>query len=141
VDRRSVVVDMTFESPDSGVIIEEDVYLSVAHNQAKLAYPSVGAWIEQNSEDGGDVPPPAPIADRKDLQENILIQDRVARALLAKRLESGALEFDKREGLIKWDGDTIKEITLERRYVTFESHIHRTIRDRPSSSTEIEQLN
>ena len=43
-DRPAVVVDMTMNG--EGEIRSAEVYLATVHNHAKLAYPSVGAWLE-----------------------------------------------------------------------------------------------
>jgi exoribonuclease R len=51
VDRSAVVVEMTISK--DGTIGESSIYQATVRNRAKLAYPSVGAWLE------GDAPPPA----------------------------------------------------------------------------------
>ena len=47
-DRLAVVVDTVVD--DEGVAGESSVYPAVVRNQAKLAYPSVGAWLEDRGE-------------------------------------------------------------------------------------------
>ena len=44
VDRSAVVVEMTVSN--DGAIRGSDIYLGTVRNRAKLAYPSVGAWLE-----------------------------------------------------------------------------------------------
>src|SRR3954465_730425 len=51
-DRAAVVVDLTVAA--NGTVRTSDVYLAVVRNQAKLAYPSAGAWLT------GEGPAPAP---------------------------------------------------------------------------------
>ena len=48
-DRLAVVVGMTVDA--GGAVVAEDVRRALVHNHAKLAYPSVGAWLEGNGAD------------------------------------------------------------------------------------------
>ena len=106
VDRPAVVVDMTLG--DDGEIRGADVYLALVHNHAKLAYGSVGAWLE------GGVPPPG-IQGVKGLDENLHRQDAAARVLKQSRHRRGALTLDTTEGRPIFDGDTVRDVAVHRR--------------------------
>jgi len=107
VDRPAVVVDMTIEA--DGSVRESQVYLAMVRNQAKLAYPSVGAWLE-----GQGAAPPALTA-VAGLAENLRQQDAIARALKASRHRRGALTLDTIEGRPVFDGDAVRDVAVIQR--------------------------
>jgi exoribonuclease-2 len=106
-DRQAVVVDMTIS--DDGVVRESDVYLAVVRNHAKLAYPSVGAWLE------GEGPSPHALNEVPGLADNLRQQDTIARALKQSRHRHGALTLDTIEGQPVFDGDAVRDVTVRRR--------------------------
>jgi len=106
-DRRAVVVDMAFDA--TGSIQESHVYLAVVRNHAKLAYPSVGAWLE------GEGPAPPALTAVAGLAENLRQQDTIARALKASRHRRGALTLDTVEGRPVFDGDAVRDVAAIRR--------------------------
>jgi exoribonuclease-2 len=106
-DRPAVVVDMTMS--DDGAIQASDIYLALVRNQAKLAYRSVGAWLE------GQEPPPPALAAVPGLADNIRQQDTAAQALKESRHRRGALTLDTIEGRPVFDGDSVRDVTAERR--------------------------
>ena len=106
-DRPAVVVDMTVSS--DGVVRGSEVYLALVRNQAKLAYPSVGAWLE------GDGPAPAPVAALPGLGDNLRQQEAAARALKALRHRRGALTLETLEGRAVFDGDAVRDVAAVRR--------------------------
>ena len=85
------------------------MYPAVVRNQAKLAYPSVGAWLEG----GGEVP--AAVSAVPGLADNLRIQDRLAQQLKARRHERGALELGTVEVRTEFDGDAVSGLVAERR--------------------------
>jgi VacB/RNase II family 3'-5' exoribonuclease len=106
-DRPAVVTEMVV-SPD-GVVRESDVFLALVRNHAKLAYPSVGAWLE------ADEAPPPRLAAVPGLADNLRQQDAAARALKASRHRRGALSLDTVEGRPVFDGDAVRDVTAVRR--------------------------
>lgn len=106
VDRPALVVEMTMS--DDG-IRESDIYLASVRNKAKLAYPSVGAWLE------GEAPPPPALAAVSGLADNLRRQDAAARALKGSRHRRGALTLDTIEGRPVFDGDNVRDVTAQRR--------------------------
>jgi VacB/RNase II family 3'-5' exoribonuclease len=107
VDRPAVVVDMTIE--EDGSIRESQVYLAMVRNRAKLAYPSVGAWLE------GEGPVPPALTAVAGLAENLRQQDAIARALKASRHRRGALTLDTVEGRAVFDGDVVRDVAVIQR--------------------------
>src|SRR5258708_17891948 len=73
-DRIAVVADMVFEG--EGALVSSDVYRARVRNRAKLAYRSVGAWLD------GEAPAPRRVTDTSGLDENLRLQDRVAQRLV-----------------------------------------------------------
>jgi VacB/RNase II family 3'-5' exoribonuclease len=104
-DRLAIVVEMTV-APD-GTIQAPDVYRAVVRNHAKLAYRTVGAWLAGQ----GALPPAA--AAVSGLGALLTLQDKAAQALSGRRLEEGALEFDRIEANAEFDGDTLREVRAE----------------------------
>jgi ribonuclease R len=102
-DRAAVVVDMTVNG--DGAIRGADVYLAMVRNRARLAYPSVGAWLESRA----PAPPALKMVDG--LEENLRRQDAAARALKQSRHRRGALTLDTIEGRAVFDGDTVRDVT------------------------------
>ena len=104
VDRAAVVVDMTVTA--DGAISAADVFLSVVRNRAKLAYPSVGAWLD------GDAPAPTGIETTPGLADNLRLQDVAARSLKESRHRRGALTLDTAEGKPVFAGNEIRDIAV-----------------------------
>jgi exoribonuclease-2 len=70
-----------------GEIGASDVYRSRVHNQAKLAYRGVAAWLD------GTAPMPRALARVPGLDAQIRLQDEVAQRLSARRHQHGALDI------------------------------------------------
>ena len=105
-DRLAVVIEMIIDS--DGSVKDSDIFRAHVRNHAKLAYNSVAAWLE------GGVTPEA-LAAVTGLGENLRIQDRVAQSLKAYRHVHGALDFETVEARPVFDGDTIRELNVEKR--------------------------
>lgn len=85
-DRLAIVVEITLG--EDGVLIGSDLYKAIVCNQAKLAYNSVAAWLEDRG------PLPEAIAAVEGLAENIRLQHQAAQKLKALRHMHGALDFE-----------------------------------------------
>jgi VacB/RNase II family 3'-5' exoribonuclease len=103
-DRLALVIEMIIT--EDGSLQDSDVYRAVVHNQAKLAYNSVAAWLENNG------PRPERIAAVNGLDQNLRLQDKVAQNLKAFRHLHGALNFQTIETSPLFDGDTIKDLAV-----------------------------
>jgi len=101
-DRLALVIDMTVAR--DGRVSGSDIYRATVRNKAKLAYNSVGAWLE-----GGASPPPK-VATVVGLDEQLRIQDRAAQAMRTLRHERGALSLDTIETCAVFDGDLIADL-------------------------------
>ena len=103
-DRLAIVIEVVVDGASPGSI--PNVYRAVVRNKAKLAYSSVGAWLEGKGE-----PPPA-IGVVPGLADNLRLQDTVAQRLRACRHEHGALELESLEVRARIEGDAV--VGLER---------------------------
>ncbi len=104
-DRPAIVIEMVID--DAGEVQYPDIYIASVHNYAKLAYRSVGAWLE-----GIGLVPEA-IKAAPALADNLRTQDRVAQKLKAKRHEHGALDLQTLEARPVFAGDMIKDLQVE----------------------------
>ena len=105
-DRLTVVIDMVVD--DGGAGGASSVYPAVVRNQAKLAYPSVGAWLEGRGE------MPAAVGAVPGLADNLRLQDQVAQRLKARRQER-ALELETVEVRTQFDGGMVSGLAAEKR--------------------------
>jgi len=101
-DRVAIVVEMAV-SPD-GSLHSTDVYRATVRNHAKLAYPSVGAWL------AGNAALPDAAAAVPGLDALLTLQDQAATLLSERRHEEGALEFDRVEADAEFDGETLRDV-------------------------------
>ncbi len=85
-DRLSVVIEFVVDA--QGRVGASDVYRAVVRNRAQLTYDAVGRWLQ------GAGPAPAKVADSRDLQAQLRLQDACAEALRAERHRHGALNIE-----------------------------------------------
>jgi VacB/RNase II family 3'-5' exoribonuclease len=104
-DRLAVAVDMTVEA--DGSVSRSEVYRAFVHNHAKLAYPSLGDWLE------GKGPLPAPAAKVPGMEEQLKIQDAAAQRLRALRHERGALGLETIQAKATFEDELIVGLTEE----------------------------
>ena len=83
-DRPSIVIE--FVAASDGTMRSHDVYLGRVENKAKLAYGSVGAWLDGRG--------PLPAAATAAVQAQLRLQDAAAQALRAERGRRGALSLE-----------------------------------------------
>ncbi|MGI8813151.1 MAG: RNB domain-containing ribonuclease [Pyrinomonadaceae bacterium] len=88
-DRLAIVVELMI-TPD-GDVPGNNVYRARLRNHAKLAYESVGEWLDENASE------PAKFAEIANLKEQIQLQHEAAKRLERFRKEKGALEFESIE--------------------------------------------
>lgn len=106
-DRLSIVIEMVMNT--DGSLQASDVYLAAVRNHAKLAYPSVGAWLQ------GDGAMPEAVAAVSGLAENLRLQDQAAQNMKSYRHAHGALSFETIEAKPVFEGDTISRLEFEHR--------------------------
>ncbi len=105
-ERLALVVEMLVDG--DGQVTSGQLRRAVVVNRAKLAYNAVAAWLE------GKSAPPAKVVAVAGLAENLQLQDRVAQALRARRLQHGALELETLEPRAVFDGDAVADLRLDR---------------------------
>ncbi len=106
-DRMAIIVESVVVDSKAGGT--SSIYRAVVRNQAKLAYSSVGAWLEGR---GGM---PAAIGAVAGLADNLRLQDQAAQRLKARRHESGALELETLQVRARFDGDALSGLVAEER--------------------------
>lgn len=104
-DRMAIVVEMQVDA--QGRIGSSKVSRASVRNRAKLAYSSVGPWLE------GSGPMPPAIANARGLEANLRIQDRVAQRLQAQRHEHGALLLESIEVRPEMKDDEVSALPAE----------------------------
>jgi VacB/RNase II family 3'-5' exoribonuclease len=104
-DRLAIVIEMVV-GPD-GSLQGSDICRAYVRNHAKLAYNSVAAWLDGS----GKIPEAA--AAVHELDENLLMQDRVAQKMKTFRHVQGALSLDTIEARPVFDGDEIRDLEVE----------------------------
>jgi VacB/RNase II family 3'-5' exoribonuclease len=106
-DRLAIVIEMVFT--DDGSLRSSDLYKAMVYNRAKLAYNSVGGWLENR----GTMPPEIGMV--KGLDENIHLQDRITQKLKALRHLHGALDLETIEARPIFEGDALKDLEPDTR--------------------------
>ena len=106
-DRYAFVIEMVVG--DDGAVEQSDVYTAIVKNYAKLAYNSLGFWLE------GTGPIPSEINNVEGLAENIKLQDRSAQKLKELRYKHGALNLETIEARPVFDGDILSEMRVEQK--------------------------
>src|SRR5574337_77930 len=104
-ERLAVVIEMVVNQ--DGSLGSSDIYRARVLNQAKLAYPSVAAWLD------GKGPAPARVATVAGLDEQLRIQDRVAQTLRTVRHMHGALSLETIEPRAVFENDTLTDLRVE----------------------------
>jgi exoribonuclease-2 len=89
--RLAIVVEMLVRN--DGNITETSLYPAIVQNKAQLAYNSVAAWLDKQP--GADTP--EKIQRNRDLQAQLILQDKAASWLRDRRHDAGALTFHTTE--------------------------------------------
>jgi VacB/RNase II family 3'-5' exoribonuclease len=104
-DRLAVVIEFVISR--DGALKSSELYGAHVNNKAKLAYNAVGAWLAG----AGPLPPAAAAVPGMD--EQLRMQDGVAQALDALRVQHGALGFETIEVETVFEGDTLHEVRAQ----------------------------
>ncbi|SRR5581483_4930004 len=86
---------------EEGEIEEGEIFEAVVRNHAKLAYPSLGSWLE------GQGPIPAKVKEVGGLKESLLCQHKAAQLLKKRRHLVGALTLQSPEAEAKMAEDKV----------------------------------
>jgi ribonuclease R len=106
-DRVVLVVEVVLNA--NGTPRSHDVYRAITNNRAKLAYETIGPWLE-----GRGAAPPK-VAANNALEAQLWLQDRIASALKLGRQQAGALEFDTVEATPVAKDGKVESITVTRK--------------------------
>jgi len=106
-DRASLIIEFVVDS--DGNLTSSDVYRALVRNQAQLQYNSVGVWLEARAA------APQKVSDSKDLQDQLKLQDDVARKLKNQRLQHGALNLQTDETRPLVLNDKVVEVVKQQR--------------------------
>ena len=106
-DRVVLVIAVRLKA--DGTSHSHEVYRALALNRAKLAYESIGAWLE------GCGPIPDSVHALAGLEKQIWLQDRAASLLKAVRQGAGALEFETVEATAVGKDGKVDAITVTRK--------------------------
>lgn len=93
VDRLTLSVDM--EVTPQGEVVNHEIYESVIHSKARMVYSEVSDMLENN-----DL---ALMKKHRDVYEDLLIMDKLAKILRKNREARGSLDFDFDEAYITLD--------------------------------------
>ncbi len=105
-ERAAVVVEMAIAA--DGSLADSEIYGAYVRNRAKLAYPSVAAWLE------GTGAMPEEMAAVPGLAENLRLQDTIAQALKEFRHDHGALTLETVEAKIVFVADELHDVEADR---------------------------
>ncbi len=108
-DRVAMVVELRLAA--SGEATAEDCYPARLRNRAKLAYSSVGAWLE------GRGPVPPAVATVPGMEEQLRLQLETAQKLRHIRKQHGALTFGSVEANPVVENGEVKDLALRRHNV------------------------
>jgi len=106
-ERVAMIIDMKV-SPE-GNVVSGEIYRGLVHNKAKLAYDSVGAWLQKEAD------APEKVQAVKGLAENLRLQDKIADAMREKRHENGALDLDTIEPRAVLKNGDVVDLRLDAR--------------------------
>jgi len=106
-DRSAIVVEFVV-APD-GTVSGHAVNRAVVRNRAKLAYDSVGAWLDATG------PAPAPVAADQALAQQLRLQHEAAQALRTQRETHGALELETIEATPVVTDGKVTDLTVPRK--------------------------
>ena len=104
-NRLAIVVEMSFDG--AGILTASNIYPALVRNHAKLAYNAVAAWLE-----GTGIIPPA-LAAVPGLDQNLRLQDKIARQMQRYRYQHGALTLQTIESRAIFEGDQISALAPE----------------------------
>jgi len=85
-DRAAIVTEIAVDA--NGTASDGKAYRALVRNRAQLAYPSVGAWLEDKAQ------PPAKVAANAELAAQLRLQDAAAQRMEGSRFQHGALDLE-----------------------------------------------
>jgi VacB/RNase II family 3'-5' exoribonuclease len=107
LDRLVLVIEMVVAA--DGSVEESAVYRAVVNNRAKLTYRNVAAWLDDQA------PMPERVANVRGLDEQLRMQDQIARAMRLVRYQHGALDLETIEPEAVLSNGQVVELRLEKK--------------------------
>jgi VacB/RNase II family 3'-5' exoribonuclease len=104
-ERLAFVMEMLVQK--DGALQKADIYRARVRNHARLAYNSVAAWLDGNT----DIP--EAVSSVEGLEENLRIQDQIAQSMKKLRHAYGALSLETIEAKAVFEGDQIRALAVE----------------------------
>ena len=104
-DRLSIVIEYVVNA--DGTLGDSNVFRAVVRNKAKLAYNAVDAWRD------GKGPMPPAMAAVPGIDAQMRLQEEVSQRLRRLRYEQGALDLQTIEARAVFEGDEIKDLTVD----------------------------
>ncbi|MFL5458963.1 MAG: ribonuclease catalytic domain-containing protein, partial [Myxococcales bacterium] len=98
-ERLAIVIEMAIG--EDGAVMDSGVYRAVVVNRAKLAYSGVAAWLD------GTAPAPRALSAVPGMDDQLRIQDGIARRMRGLRARHGALDLETVEARPVFDGDAL----------------------------------
>ena len=104
--RLALVMEMIVGT--DGALVETSIYPASVRNHCKLAYDSVAFWLD------GLGPMPPAMAAAPGIDNQIRLQDRIARALRHQRYEHGVLDLESIETRPVFEDESLKDLLVDR---------------------------
>lgn len=100
-DRLAIVIDMRLN--EAGETTDTRIYPALVRNRARFTYEEIGEWLQARDKSRPDA-----LGESRELEEQLLLQQKVAHAIYQRRLAAGALEFETVEAhpVVK-DGEVV----------------------------------
>ncbi|MGB0124984.1 MAG: RNB domain-containing ribonuclease [Silvibacterium sp.] len=114
-DRACMVTEFTLDKnvcATESCVASSRIYPALVKNKAQLAYNGVGAWLDGKAE------APAKVAASNELQEQLKLQNEIARRLRLERYKNGALDISTIETYAIVQGKTIDLEALRKNSAT-----------------------
>ncbi|GAC1309579.1 MAG: RNB domain-containing ribonuclease [Steroidobacteraceae bacterium] len=104
-DRPALIIELSIDP--QGNVTESTVYQGIVRNRAKLAYDSVAAWLD------GRGAIPAPVAAISGMEEQLRIQDGLARSLKKLRHAHGGLTLQTSEARPVFESGALEDLRAD----------------------------
>jgi exoribonuclease-2 len=101
-ERLAIVVELVVK--ENGDVPGNNVFRGLVRNRAKLAYESLGAWLDDNGKE------PEKLTSTPGLKEQIILQKKASERLHKFRMEKGALEFESIESSAVMENGEVRGI-------------------------------
>lgn len=109
-ERECVVTEFVLDAEST--VTSSRIYPAIVTNKAKLAYNSVGAWLDAGAQ------APAKVAASRELQEQLKLQNEIAQRLRHERYKQGALNLETIETHAVMQNESIDIVAQQKNAAT-----------------------